>query len=399
MPDLAAGREWRIEFRFALHSNTLCGAAEFAEIVANAYTICFNFMTLGRPVKPVSAVVLLTLSAALLSAADAPPLPLLVHIGGLTLQPTAFFDAIGMSRSATTPDSVLTHFGSIPLAATPGESLWTERHSRLMLHTSLRIRSITFLTYLESDFMNFTAGQSPYHWRQYWGAAQYGQWEILGGQAWSLLRPNRSGTISDRDTMNTDVVDPAYHVGLIGSRVRQIRLSRSLPRNYQATMAWESDGNILGKVVRDLERTHLEISALAGRFGRRAASASAVATVAPHIRLVAQQYWSKRAAQYTMGVAPVGVNGMATLEGVESQLTRRLEAFAYAGLVYAAHGVASGNRLVRQWSVGVNQKWTVPSLYGSFLASLQYSHLDRAIWSGRTGQMDYLMYRFRYTFN
>ena len=51
--------------------------------------------------------------------------------------------------------------------------------------------------YLESDFMNFTGGQSPYRWRQYWGQAQIGRWEILGGQAWSLLRTNRSGTASD----------------------------------------------------------------------------------------------------------------------------------------------------------------------------------------------------------
>jgi hypothetical protein len=33
------------------------------------------------------------------------------------------------------------------------------------------------------------------------------------------------------------------------------------------------------------------------------------------------------------------------------------------------------------------------------LMSLQYSHIGRAVWDGRQGAMDYLMYRVRYTFN
>lgn len=69
------------------------------------------------------------------------------------------------------------------------------------------------------------------------------------------------------------------------------------------------------------------------------------------------------------------------------------------GLVYASQAAASGNRLVRQWTVGFNHRLNTPSLWGSMLMSLQYSHLDRAVWSGREGQMDYLMYRCRYTFN
>jgi hypothetical protein len=267
-----------------------------------------------------------------------------------------------------------------------------------MLKSELQVASLKIRTYLESDFMNFTSGQSPYHWRQYWGAMKSGQWEILGGQAWSLLRPNRVGVASDTDTMNTDVIEPAYQVGLTGSRVRQVRLTRNVDV-YHATIAWESDGNLLAKIVRDRNRAHLEVSGLGGRFGRKAVAASAVYGVTPRFHLVTDQYWSKRAAQYAMAVVPVGVNGMATLEGAEVQIARSLEAYSYAGLVYAARGSGSGNRLVRQWSAGLNQRWNVPGLYGSFLLSVQYSYLDRAIWSGKSGQMPYWMYRFRYTFN
>lgn len=347
-----------------------------------------------------SVSVFVAAAAALLHAGeqkDAPG-PVLVHIGSLTLKPSGFLDSIGMSRSSTTADSVSTKFGKIPLTEQPGESLGSARHSRLMLKGDLPAGPVKFSVYLESDFMNFTEGQSPYRWRQYWGQAQIGKWEILGGQAWSLLRPNRLGTASDKDTMNTDVIDPAYHVGLLGSRVRQIRVARAMGI-YKAAVAWEGDGNLLTKIVRDKNRQHFELGGVTGRFGRRGVTGSAVLRVHPRFRIVTQQYWSKRAAYQALGVVPAGVNGLSTLEGVEAQVRKNLELYSYAGLVYAARGDPTGNRLVGQCTAGFNQKVGLPSLRSGLLMSLQYSHLDRAVWNGRQGTMDFLMYRVRYVFN
>src|SRR5258708_26141995 len=253
---------------------------------------CYCLMT--KRIPPI----LVFAAAASLSLAlgqDDAPGPILVHIGPITLKPSGFLDSIGMSRSSITPDSVSTKFGRIPLTDGPGESLGTPRHSRMMLNGDWTAGPIEFSGYLESDFMNFTPRQSPYHWRQYWGQARIGQWEILGGQAWSLRRPNRLGTASDRDTMNTDVIDPAYHVGLLGSRLRQIRVTRTMG-NYKAAMAWEGDGNLLTKIVHDKNRQHFEAGAFTGRFGRRGVTASAALTLTSRFRIVTQQYWSKRAA-------------------------------------------------------------------------------------------------------
>lgn len=322
----------------------------------------------------------------------------LVHVGLLTLKPSAFFEAIGMSRSSPTADSISTGFGRIPFTDGPEESLGSIRHSRLMLKGDLPAGSILFSAYLESDFMTFTPNHSPYRWRQYWGQAKWGKWELLGGQAWSLLRPNRLGTSSDKDMMNTDVIEPAYHVGLIGSRVRQARLSRQMGI-YKAAVAWEADGNLVTKIVRDTKRKHLELGGFTGRFGRRGVTASAVLSVSSRIRLITQQYWSKRAAYQAMGVVPLGVNGVSTLEGIEAQIRKNLEVYGYGGLVYASRANLAGNRLVREWSVGVNQKIGVPWRWGGLLVSLQYSHIDRAIWAGREGILDYWMYRMRYVFN
>ncbi len=325
-----------------------------------------------------------------------PPGPLRLQLGHLSLCPTAFLDSIGMTRSATTADSVSTKFGRIPLGESPSESLGSVRHSRLMLTGDMSWSRVKFTTYLESDFMNFTAGQSPYRWRQYWGQVQIGKWEILGGQAWSLLRPNRTGVASDKDLMNTDVTDPAYHNGLIGSRVRQVRLVRDLGI-YRAALAWEADGNVVAKLARDRDRLHLEAAAFTGRYGRRGASAAGIVGLTGRVRLVSQQFWAKRAAYQALGVVPAGPNGMAVLEGVETQIRKSLELYSYGGLLYAQR--SPSNRVVRQWTVGLNHTIAAPSLFGRFLLSLQYSHLDRAIWDGRQGQMDFLMYRLRYTFN
>lgn len=340
----------------------------------------------------------LVASARLLSAGE--PIdtfqPVLVHLGPLTLKPSAFLDLIGMSRSATTADSVSTHFGNIPLEDTPGESLWSPRHSRLMLKGDLPAGPFRFSAYLESDFLNFTPGQSAYRWRHYWGQAAIGKWEILGGQTWSLLRSNRAGT--GMDAMNTDVIDPAYHVGLIGGRLRQIRVSRTMGV-YKAAVAWEGVGNVVAKIVRDTERQHYELAGFGGRTGRGGVGASAAAGLTPRLRLVTQLYWSRRADYEALGVAPVGVDGGSTLEGIEAQLRKHLEVYSYGGLVYAAQASASGNRLVWEWTAGLNQKVSLPSLRSGLLISLQYSHIGRAIWAGKEGVMDYLMYRVRYTFN
>ena len=148
------------------------------------------------------------------------------------------------------------------------------------------------------------------------------------------MRPNRVGTDSDNDTINTDVTDPAYHVGLLGSRVRQI----------------------------------LEVGGLTGRFGPQGVTGSAAISVSPHFRIGTQQYWSKRAAYQALGLVPRDVNGL-----------RR--------------------RCGRTWSciaaVGLNHKMGLPSLR----RSMPYWHLERPVWNGRQGAMDFVMYRVRYVFN
>jgi hypothetical protein len=256
---------------------------------------------------------------------------------------------------------------------------------------------VLFSGYLESDFLNPNPTQSPFRWRQYWGAARVGKWEILGGRAWSLLRPNRAGVHTDTDTMNTHVVDPAYHVGLIGSRLRQVRLTRYIGDTTVA-FAWEGPGNFVAKAAYDHAHQHVELAAFTGHYGRRGVQGSAVLSPTARVHLITQEYWGENAAYQALGVVSAGISGLATLQGAEVRVTKNTEIYGYGGLVYANRVRTTENRLIREETVGIDHKIRT-SANSNILMSFQYSHLDRAIWSGRNGAMDYVQYRLRYTFN
>jgi hypothetical protein len=204
------------------------------------------------------------------------------------------------------------------------------------------------------------------------------------------------GLFTEKDMMHTDVLDSGYTVGLLGSRVRQIRAARTMGA-YHAAVAWEGDGNMLGKVTHDAARLHLEATGLAGRFARKGVTAAGVYSITPRFRLVAQEYWSNRAIYQALNLVPAGINGYSTLEGVEVQVRKNFEVYAYGGAVYGSR--SKNNRLVREWTTGFNHKVNTPGLLGNMLMSFQYSHADRELWTGKAGVMDFAMYRLRYTFN
>jgi hypothetical protein len=317
-------------------------------------------------------------------------------IGGIHLKPGAFLELIGLTRTATTPDTISTHFGAIPLGDTSAESLWSARHSRLWLRGDRQAGPVALTFYLESDFLNPNLNQNPYRWRQYWGAARWGNWEISGGKEWSLLRPNRKGVQSETGLMNTLAIEPAYHVGLLGTRDRQFRLTRTIG-DYHAVLAWETAGLFLAKAAADKKFGHVEIAALAGRREQRGISVAATLNLTGRVRFVTQEYWSKRAAYQALGVVPAALNGGSALEGVEFSATRHVDLYSYAGWVYADR--SGGNRVVREYTAGGDYRIPAPSIHGAALFSLQFSRMDRALWTGQSGALFYAMYRFRFTFN
>ena len=80
---------------------------------------------------------------------------------------------------------------------------------------------------------------------------------------------------------------------------------------------------------------------------------------------------------------------------MEANVLKSLTLFAYGGLVYGTR--STGNRTVRQWSAGFHQRLFRKPTCGAALLSAQYSQIDRALWTGPSGAMNFLMLSLRYT--
>jgi len=284
------------------------------------------------------------------------------QLGGVVFRPSGFLENIAEYRTSTTPDTVSTKFGAIPLGNSSGQMLDSFRHSRLGLDANRG----ALTGYVEIDFLNSPEKQ-PLRWRQYWGEFSLGNWRILGGQAWSLLRPKRTGTSSETDLMNTLAVDPAYHVGLVGVRKRQIRVTRRLGA-WQVVVAYEyQKGGDLAGVLHASQR----------------------------VNIVSEQSWLQGAGPEAMNTLPPRVHACTTLQGVEANVLKSLTLFAYGGLVYGTR--STGNRTVRQWSAGFHQQLFRQPTYGAAVLGAQYSQIDRALWSGPSGAMNFVMLSLLYT--
>lgn len=334
----------------------------------------------------ISVLLLTFLGAARAYAADDAG-PIRFQTGPVTLEPAGFFQPVGMVRGATTGDTINTRFGRIPLDDSPEEALFSAAHSRLMLHASAPFGEIRSMVYLETDFLN-PPGEQPFRVRQIFGQIQYGKWKLLGGKGWSMLRPNRVGMLSDKDLMHTHVVEPNYHVGIVGLRREQIRLQRDDGR-WQTAIAYESGGRWVAKAGHDGVRARLETSILAGTRGRKGASLAGVIHAGPKVNVVSQQFWSQGAGQDILNLLPLGVHAHSTLQGVEAQVRKSLELFGYGGIVYG--GRSASNRVVRQWTGGFRRRLIADPVWGSVFLAGQYSQVDRAVWAGGHGDMNYAM--------
>lgn len=338
-------------------------------------------------IRCICCTLLVTTSAV---ACDAPPEPqrFQFHLGQAVFRPSGFFEDIAMVRSVTTGDTVSTRFGRTPLQDSSPEALFSAGHSRMQICGQIG----SFSGYVESDFLN-SVGKEPFRFRQYWAEYRIGKWRILGGQAWSLLRPSRFGINSESGLMNTYVVEPAYHVGLAGLRNRQVRITRE-EGNWRVAVSYEAGKSFLGKVTHDSPRLHLEAAGL-GSVHRRAASFAAVVHGPRRIDLVSQQVISHGVGPELLSTIPDGVNANSTIQGIEARVRPTLELFAYGGIAYG--GRSLGNRSVRQWTAGFVRHLFEEQPWGAASLSAQFSQMDRSTWTGGHGDMSYVQVSFRYS--
>jgi len=190
--------------------------------------------------------------------------PLSFKIGSAEFTPGGFLDFTALYRSTNVGSGIATAFGSIPFnnqlpQARLSETRLSAQYSRLSLKVDAHLTGSTSITgYVESDFLGFqpanayqTANSDSLRLRVYWADVRHGKWEVLGGQAWSLLTPNRVGLSPlTPDVFYTLDEDPNFQVGLTWARQAQVRVVYHPTSNWAIGLSLENPQQFVpGSVV------------------------------------------------------------------------------------------------------------------------------------------------------
>ena len=163
-------------------------------------------------------------------ASDIPVSPLQIHIGTATITPVGFMDMTEVFRSTNVGSSIGTNFGGIPFSNTPAGQLTESRlnagNSRIGARVDAVVHGAHVIGYWESDFLGNDAGSvavtsnaDTFRMRLYWVDVRKDKWEILGGQSWSLMTPNRNGLSPlPGDLFYSQDFDTNYQLGLTWAR-------------------------------------------------------------------------------------------------------------------------------------------------------------------------------------
>jgi hypothetical protein len=127
-----------------------------------------------------------------------------IKLGDAVLTPGGFVDFENIFRTTNTQSNIATNFAGIPFSNTPqgrvSEFRTTAQFSRLSVKVEDNFKGVDIIGYVEGDFSGNSAPgvyQSvnglTNRLRLYFGYAKRGKWEILGGQTWSWMTPNRTG--------------------------------------------------------------------------------------------------------------------------------------------------------------------------------------------------------------
>jgi hypothetical protein len=167
-------------------------------------------------------------------AAEEKPSPLYFKIGAAEFYPLGFMDLTSITRT-TQLGGIGTNFGAIAFNNTiPGrltEERLSAQNSRIGLRTHAKFGEADVTGYLEADFLGFlppnghdTSNSDSLRLRLYWVDYKRGKFEVLGGQSWSFLTPNRNGLGAlPGDLFYSQDVDTNYQLGLTWTRQAGVR--------------------------------------------------------------------------------------------------------------------------------------------------------------------------------
>ena len=194
------------------------------------------------------------------AAATSAPAPLQFKLGEATFTPLGFMDMTSVFRSASAGSGIGTNFGSIPYNNNTAAKLTEERlsiqNSRLGMRVDANVKGANVMGYWESDFLGNVNGQNntsvssnsyTLRLRLFFVDVRKGQWEVLGGQSWSLITPGRKGISPlPGDLFYSQDVDVNYNVGLAWGRIPQFRLVYHPSDTVAAAVSFENPDQYIG---------------------------------------------------------------------------------------------------------------------------------------------------------
>ncbi|MBV9265129.1 MAG: hypothetical protein JO061_03065 [Acidobacteriaceae bacterium] len=189
----------------------------------------------------------------------APPSPLSISIGNTTFTPLGFADATFFLRSTNVGSGIGTNFAGIPFNSAAGgklsETNFTAQNSRIGMRIDSNFLGWKVLGYLEADFLfnnnansfQISSNSAGFRLRNYFADVQKGGFEVLGGQDWSMLTPNRKGISPiPGDIFYTQDMDTNYQIGLVWTRAPQFRFIAHPNENVAFGVALENPQQYIG---------------------------------------------------------------------------------------------------------------------------------------------------------
>ena len=336
--------------------------------------------------------------------------PLFFKIGGANFTPLGFLDFTSVYRSTDVGSGIGTGFGSIPFngsspAGRLSETRFSAQNSRIGIKVDANPDNFTVTGYLEADFLGnapanleVTSHSSTLRMRLYWVDVHRGKWEVLGGQSWSMMTPNRTGiSPMPGDLFFTQDMDTNYQVGLVWLRTPGFRVVYhansnwtlgfgledpeqytgglvTFPAGFNSSQVDDAGGNaktpnigpdVIAKVAYDTKLSghafHVEASGLYRAFRLNTASTNANVTksggggsvnvnfeVVKNLHLIANSFWSDGGGRYIFGLGPdfaVTTNAAGNfvpsplhagsgIAGFEYQFTPQTMVYGYYGGAY-----------------------------------------------------------------
>lgn len=184
--------------------------------------------------------------------------PLSLKIGSTYITPIGFMDLTWVGRTTNVGSGIGTNFGSIPLNTAPGYHLkddqFSVQNSRIGARFDALVGGASVLGYWESDFLgnqpaniDVSSNSATFRLRLFYVDVKKGAFEVLGGQSWSMMTPNRKGISPiPADIFYSQDVDVNYQVGLTWARQSGIRVVYNAGNVLHLGVALENPQQYIG---------------------------------------------------------------------------------------------------------------------------------------------------------